>query len=75
METEQNISESAFLVNVSRARNIELSQNHYAHLWVTNATRALWEEPGHNLFDHDFIKTIRYYELIENTDAGACGCP
>jgi len=56
MEFEQNISESAFLVNESRARNIELSQDHYAHLWVSNATRTLWEDFSREVYPHDAIE-------------------
>jgi O-methyltransferase involved in polyketide biosynthesis len=53
MEFKKNISESAFLVNESRARNIELSQDLYAHLWVSNATRTLWEDFSREVYPHD----------------------
>lgn len=53
MGFEQNISESAFLVNESRARNVGLSQDEYAHLWVTENTRTLWEDFSREVYPHD----------------------
>lgn len=51
-----HISESALLVNESRARNVALSGDTYAHLWVTDATRALWEAFSSEVYPHDAIE-------------------
>jgi len=56
MNFDRHISESAFLVNESRARNVELSRDRFAHLWVTDAARRLWE---------DFSKSVYPYDDIE----------
>jgi O-methyltransferase involved in polyketide biosynthesis len=55
-EIEKHISESAFLVNESRARNVALSQDRFASLWVSDSTRELWE---------DFTRTVYPYDDIE----------
>jgi O-methyltransferase involved in polyketide biosynthesis len=51
-----HISESALLVNESRARNVALSGDVYAHLWVTGATRSLWEAFSRDVYPHDAIE-------------------
>lgn len=56
MDIEKHISESAFLVNESRARNVALSQDRFASLWISDATRELWE---------DFTQTVYPYDDIE----------
>lgn len=56
MDFDGHISESAFLVNESRARNVELSRDRFAHLWVTDATRKLWEDFSNNVYPHDDIE-------------------
>lgn len=51
-----HISESALLVNESRARNVFLSGDTFAHLWVTDGTRALWEAFSREVYPHDAIE-------------------
>jgi O-methyltransferase involved in polyketide biosynthesis len=40
---ERTLSDSAFLVNESRARAEELSKDPFAKLWVDDRVRALWQ--------------------------------
>lgn len=56
MEYGEHISETAFLVNESRARNTELSHDWYAHLWVTDATKKLWREFSREVYPLDDIE-------------------
>ncbi|UCG51345.1 MAG: class I SAM-dependent methyltransferase [Candidatus Latescibacterota bacterium] len=56
MEFEHHISESAFLVNESRARNVELSRDRYAHLWVTDSTRRLWRDFSREVYALDAVE-------------------
>jgi O-methyltransferase involved in polyketide biosynthesis len=52
----KHISDSAFLVNESRARNVPLSRDRFAHLWVTKTTRRLWEDFSRAVYPHDDIE-------------------
>jgi O-methyltransferase involved in polyketide biosynthesis len=56
MDFRSHISESAFLVNESRARRVELSRDRYAHLWVSDATRRLWEDFSREVYPLDEIE-------------------
>lgn len=56
MGEEKHISESAFLVNESRARNVGLSRDRYAALWVTEATRRLWEDFSREVYPLDDVE-------------------
>ena len=56
MKFDRHISESAFLVNESRARNVELSRDRYARLWVSDSTRRLWEDFSREVYPHDAIE-------------------
>lgn len=56
MEFKRHISESAFLVNESRARRVVLSHDLYAHLWVSDATRRLWEDFSREVYPYDEIE-------------------
>lgn len=56
MKLSRHISDSAFLVNESRARNVELSLDRYAHLWVTDGTRRLWEDFSSQVCPHDAVE-------------------
>ncbi len=56
MAFDKHISESAFLVNESRARNIELSRDRYARLWVTDSTRKLWDDFTREVYPYDDIE-------------------
>jgi O-methyltransferase involved in polyketide biosynthesis len=50
------ISDSAFLVNESRARGAELSRDRYARLWVTESTRRLWEDFSREVYPRDDVE-------------------
>ena len=56
MTIEHTISESAFLVNESRARRSDISHDTYAHLWVTKATQQLWDEFATQVYPYDDIE-------------------
>ena len=67
---ERGISDSAFLVNESRARGAKLSRDRYAHIWVTDATRRLWEDFAREVYPHDDVELpLRnrfYLDVLEN---------
>lgn len=66
----KHISESAFLVNESRARNVALSRDRFAHLWVTEGTRALWEAFSRDVYPHDAIELgVRNRFFLESLSA------
>jgi O-methyltransferase involved in polyketide biosynthesis len=48
-----DVSGTAFVVNYSRARLVNISQDRYAHLWVTPEAIALWEDLAHKVYPHD----------------------
>lgn len=56
MSFDGHISESAFLVNESRARRVGLSKDRYASLWVTESTRRLWDDFTSEVYPHDEIE-------------------
>jgi O-methyltransferase involved in polyketide biosynthesis len=56
MQLERHISESAFLVNESRARDVGLSRDRFAHLWVSDRTRKLWEDFSREVYPHDAVE-------------------
>jgi O-methyltransferase involved in polyketide biosynthesis len=56
MTIDHTLSESAFLVNESRARRIDISHDAYAHLWVSNATRRLWNDFTRRVYPYDDIE-------------------
>jgi len=56
MKIQRTLSESAFLVNESRARRVDISLDRYAQLWVSDTTKELWE---------DFAKKVYPYDAIE----------
>ena len=53
MTEDKHISDSAFLVNESRARDVGLSHDRYAGLWVSEATRRLWEDFSRDVYPLD----------------------
>jgi O-methyltransferase involved in polyketide biosynthesis len=64
---ERGISDSAFLVNESRSRNVALSRDIFAHLWVTDATRRLWEDFSREVYPHDDVELAlrnRFYLAV-----------
>jgi O-methyltransferase involved in polyketide biosynthesis len=50
-----DVSGTAFVVNLSRARQVALSGDVYAHLWVTADTQALWDELAREVYPHDDV--------------------
>lgn len=74
MGLEGSISESAFLVNESRARNVGISRDRYAHLWVSDATRARWDEFAREVYPHDEIELgVRNRFFLERIGAAIDG--
>src|SRR5262245_47458629 len=50
-----DVSGTAFVVNLSRARQVTISGDTYAHLWVTPDTYAAWEELAREVYPHDDV--------------------
>ena len=66
----EHISETAFLVNESRARNTGLSRDRYAHLWVSDATRKLWQDFSREVYPLDDIElSVRNRFFLERLEA------
>lgn len=53
MKINRTISTSAFMVNESRARNVDLSRDIYAKLWVTEETIKIWKDFSDKVYPHD----------------------
>ena len=53
---EKTISESAFLINESRSRRVDISNDIYSYLWVTKNTKKIW---------NDFSKIVYPYDDIQ----------
>lgn len=67
MKINNTLSESAFLVNESRARRVELSQDIYAHLWTNEDTKILWNNFSKRVYPFDDIEIgIRNRFFLEN---------
>ncbi len=56
MKLPRSLSASAFLVNESRARRVDISQDRFANLWVTDETRTLWDEFAADVYPFDAIE-------------------
>lgn len=56
MKIKPHISASAFLVNESRARKVDLSQDIYAKCWVTPETQELWAAFAKQVYPHDDLE-------------------
>ena len=56
MKIHRTISESAFLVNESRARRVDISRDIYAQLWVSDSTKKLWMDFSKNVYQYDEIE-------------------
>lgn len=56
MSIQRTLSESAFLVNESRARRVDISQDRFARLWVSKTTRELWEDFTARVYPYDAIE-------------------
>ena len=65
------ISESAFLVNESRSRRVDISKDIYSHLWTTDASKKLWNDFSKYVYPYDdielslrnrfFLEQLNYY--------------
>jgi O-methyltransferase involved in polyketide biosynthesis len=60
MDTEKHISDTAFLVNESRARKVDVSQDIYAEHWVRPGSRErvrdLWDDFAREVYPHDDLE-------------------
>jgi O-methyltransferase involved in polyketide biosynthesis len=52
----RHISDSAFLVNVSRSLAVELSLDRFARLWVTEQARRLWDAFSREVYALDALE-------------------
>jgi O-methyltransferase involved in polyketide biosynthesis len=68
----RRISESAFLVNESRARGVAVSRDIYARLWVTPETGRLWEDFSREVYELDHVElALRNRFYLEALDSAA----
>jgi O-methyltransferase involved in polyketide biosynthesis len=51
----KTVSDTAFFVNESRSRKVELSRDIYAHLWITDEIRHMWDDFSREVYPHDDI--------------------
>jgi O-methyltransferase involved in polyketide biosynthesis len=64
------ISETAFLVNASRARRVEISQDRYAKLWVSHTTQELWNDFADKVYTQDDrVVSIRTRYFLDHLNA------
>lgn len=71
MRIQRTLSESAFLVNESRARRVDISKDRFAQLWVSKATSDLWGDFTAEVYPYDaielslrnrfFLDTLRFF--------------
>jgi len=65
--SKNTISESAFLVNESRLRRVDISQDIYSHLWTTDSTAKLWNDFSNDVYPYDDIElSLRNRFYLEN---------
>jgi len=70
MGTTNKISETAFLVNASRARRVEISRDIYAGLWVSDSTQELWNDFAGKVYPYDdFVVATRTRYFLEHLRA------
>lgn len=58
------LSATAFVVNESRSRRMDISQDIYAHNWINPQVQELWLELAKNVYPYDDISTslrCRFY--------------
>jgi O-methyltransferase involved in polyketide biosynthesis len=53
---DKSISDSAFLVNESRSRRVDISKDIYAHLWINESTNKLWNDFNSEVYPFDDIQ-------------------
>ena len=56
MNMRNTISDSAFLVNESRSRRVDISKDIYAHVWTTDETHRLWKDFSEQVYPYDDIE-------------------
>ena len=72
----KHISASAFLVNESRARNVGLSLDRYAGLWVSEGTRRLWEDFSREVYPLDDVElSLRNRFYLDVLEKALCKDP
>jgi len=62
--SDHDIADTAFWVNVDRARRVDISRDVYARLWVTQKSEELWEEMARTVYPYSDISVSlrnRYY--------------
>jgi O-methyltransferase involved in polyketide biosynthesis len=70
MSFTSKISETAFIVNASRAKRVEVSQDIYAQLWVSDAVRELWDDFAREVYPHDdLVLAIRNRYFLDRLNA------
>ncbi|MBI4212134.1 MAG: class I SAM-dependent methyltransferase [Deltaproteobacteria bacterium] len=70
MNVTEHLSETAFLTNESRSRMVDVSKDIYAHLWVTPATKKIWDDFAAYVYKHDDVElSIRNRYYLENLKA------
>lgn len=66
----KDISETAFLTNLSRAKRADLSLDAYARLWVTPRVESMWDELAREGYPNDDVSSSlrnRFYlELLRD---------
>ena len=67
------ISKTAFLANESKARRVDISKDVYAHLWVSDETRKVWESFTSRVYPYDDVElAVRNRFFLERMTA-FCG--
>lgn len=56
MKLKPHISATAFLVNESRNRMVDVSQDIFAKLWVSRETEKLWEDFARHVYPYDDLE-------------------
>lgn len=76
-EIAQDVSGTAFLVNYSRSKMVDISRDIYAQLWVTTEAVSLWDNFAKNVYPNDdinlslrnrfFLELLQKF-IVENAD-------
>lgn len=67
---DNSISESAFLVNESRSRRIDISKDIYSHLWTSDSSNKLWNDFSKYVYPFDDIElSLRNRFFLEQLTA------
>lgn len=80
MNARHDISGTAFVINVSRARREDISQDAHARLWVTPEAETLWDELATEVYPSDDVSSslrnrfyLEHLRSFETThDAPVC---